>query len=221
MTAAMYSSRSLRLAATEGLQRLVRSWIQIAKRQVLELRLEPVDSEAMSDRRVNFHRLARDLLLPVGGEMVERAHIVQTVGELDQHDADVVRHRDDHLAEILGLLFLAALESDLRDLGHAVDELRDLGAEIRLHLRERRLGILDDVVQQAGDDRRHVELELRDDHRDVQGMRNVGLARFALLIEMHPRRVIVRAPDQPDVGLRVVGLHPPDEAGELVGGALR
>ena len=151
----------------KGLQRLVRSWIQIAKRQVLELRLEPVDSEAMSDRCVNFHRLARDLLLPVGGEMVERAHVVQAVGELDQHDADVVRHRDDHLAEILGLLFLAALKRDLRDLGHSVDELRDLGAEIRLHLRERRLRILDDVVQQAGDDRRHVELELRDDHRDV------------------------------------------------------
>ena len=66
--------------------------------------------------------------------MIERAHVVQAVGQLDQHDANVVRHRDDHLAEILGLLFLAALERDLRDLGHAVNQLRDLGAEVRLHL---------------------------------------------------------------------------------------
>ena len=205
------------LGRDERLQRLVGRGVQIAKRQILELRLEPVDAEAMCDRRVNFHRLTRDFLLPVGGQMVERAHVVQAVGELDQHDPDVVRHRDDHLAEILGLLLLAALERDLRDLGHAIDQLRDLGAEIRLHLRQRRVRILDDVVQQAGDDRWHVEFELRDDHRDVQRMRYVGLARFALLVEMHPRRVVVRAPDQPDVGLGVVGLHPPDEAGQLVG----
>ena len=171
----------------------------------------------MRDRRVNLHRLARDLLLAFGGEMVERAHVVQAVGQLDQHDANVVRHRDDHLAEILGLLFLAALKRDLRDLGHAVHQLRDLGTEVRLHLGQRRVRILDHVVQQAGDDRRHVELELRDNHRDVERMRDVGLARFALLIEMHPRRVIVGAPDKADVGLRIVGLHPPDQAGELVG----
>ena len=205
------------LGRDKRLERLVRGRIQVAKRQVLELRLEPVDSEAMRDRRVNLHRLARDFLLPLGGEMIERAHVVQPVGELDQHDPDVVRHRDDHLAEILGLLFLAALERDLRDLGHAVNQLRDLGTECHLHLRQRRLRILDDVMQQARDDRRHVELELRDDHRDVERMGDVGLARFALLMEMHPRRVIVRAPDKANVGLRVIGLHPPDQAGQLVG----
>ena len=200
-------------------QRLVRGRIQIAKRQILELRFQPINTEPMRDRRVNLHRLARDLLLPVSRQMVERAHVVQPIGELDQHDADVVRHRDDHLAEILGLLFLAALERDLRDLGHAIDQLRDLGPERSLHFGQRRLRIFDHVVQQAGDDRRHVQLELRDDHRDVERMRDVGLARLAFLIDMHPRRVVVRAADKADVGLRIVRLHPPDQAGEFVGGS--
>ena len=207
------------LRRDESLQRLIRAGIQITKRQVLELRFEPINTESMCDRRVNFHRLARDLLLAFGGEMVERAHVMQAVGELDQHDANVVRHRDDHLAEILGLLFLAALKRDLRDLRHAVHELRDLWTKVCLHLGQRRMRIFDDVVQKAGDDRRHVELELRDNHRDVERMSDVRLARFALLIDMHPRRVIVGAPDKADVGLRIVGLHPPDQAGELVGSA--
>jgi len=153
--------------------------------------------------------------------MVERAHVVQAVGELDQNDPDVTRHRDDHLAEILRLLFLTALEGDLRDLGHPIHELRDFGAEICLHFRERRAGVLDHVVQQAGDYRRHVEFELCDYQRDVQRMDYVGLARFALLIEMHPRRIFVRAADQIDVGLRVVTLNPPDKSRELVRSVLR
>ena len=71
-------------------------------------------------RKLSAWSSSRDFLLTFSREMIKRAHVVQAVGELDQHDADVVRHRDDHLAEILGLLFLAALKRDLRDLGHAV-----------------------------------------------------------------------------------------------------
>ena len=65
---------------------------------------------------------------------------------------DVVGHRDDHLAEILGLLFLAARKSDLRDLGHAVNQTRDLFPEEALNLVERSAGILNHVVQQPGND---------------------------------------------------------------------
>jgi urocanate hydratase len=38
---------------------------------------------------------------------VQRAHVVQPVGELDEDDADVLRHREQHLAETLGLRVLA------------------------------------------------------------------------------------------------------------------
>ena len=65
--------------------------------------------------------------------------------------------------------------------------------------------------KQAGDDRGQVELELGDDQRDGEWMGDVGLARLALLLGMHPRRVLVGAANQLDVGLRVVRLDPPDE----------
>ena len=63
------------------------------------------------------------------GMYVERAHVVEPVGELDQQDADVLRHRDQHLAEVLGLAFARRGELDLRDLGEALDQEGDLVAE--------------------------------------------------------------------------------------------
>ena len=99
--------------------------------------------------------------------MVKRAHVVQAVRELDQHDPNVVGHRDDHLAEILSLLFFAAREGDLRDLGHAVNQTGDLFPEQTLNLVEGRAGVLDHVVQQPGDNRRQIHPQLRDDQRDV------------------------------------------------------
>ncbi len=150
--------------------------------------------------------------------MVERAHVVQPVGELDQHDPDVMRHRDDHLAEILRLLFCAAGKSDLRNLGHAVDQPGDFAAEQLLHLVERGAGVLDHVVQQAGDDRGQVELELRDDQRDVERMNDVGLARLALLLDHASAPSIRRrGGSAATVGLRIVRLNPPDELFELLG----
>ena len=55
---------------------------------------------------------------------------MQPVGELDQDDPDVLGHRDHHLAVVLGLAVVAALEGDARELGHAVHELGDLLAEL-------------------------------------------------------------------------------------------
>jgi hypothetical protein len=126
-----------------------------------------------------------------------------------------VRHRDHHLAEVLGLLLGAAGKSDLRDLGDTVDQDGDFAAEELAHLVERRHRVLDHVVQQAGYDRRQVELELGDDERDVERMGDVGLARFAPLLGVHPRRVLVGAADQLDVGLRIVRLDPSQEVFEL------
>src|SRR5665647_1663374 len=74
--------------------------------EVLELPLEVVDAEPMGERRVDLERLLRFLDLLLLTEVAERVHVVQTVTELDQDDADVRRHRDDHLAVVLGLFFL-------------------------------------------------------------------------------------------------------------------
>ena len=61
----------------------------------------------------------------LGLHRIERAHVVQPVGELDQHDAHVARHRQQHLAEVLGLRLLGRRKLQAVELRYAVDELRD------------------------------------------------------------------------------------------------
>src|SRR6202789_1131095 len=58
------------------------------------------------------------------GHHPERAHVVHAVRELDHDHADVAHHRQQHLAEALGLSFLAVLELNLIELADAVDQLR-------------------------------------------------------------------------------------------------
>ena len=61
--------------------------------------------------------------------MRHRLQVVHAVGELDQHDAQVARHRHQHLAEVFGLRFLVRLELDLVELGEAIDQLGHMFAE--------------------------------------------------------------------------------------------
>jgi hypothetical protein len=88
-------------------------------------------------------RLALLLVL----DEVERAHVVQPVGQLDQQHADVVRHREQEFAEILGGALALGLRLDLGELGDAVDHARDILAEQALDVLGRGDGILDRVVE--------------------------------------------------------------------------
>src|SRR3546814_9672323 len=69
---------------------------------------------------------------------MQRAHIVQPVGELDQQHPDVVRHGEQELAQILGRPLILCLRLDLRQLGDPVDEAADIAAEQPLDLLGRR-----------------------------------------------------------------------------------
>ena len=40
-------------------------------------------------------------------QVTERPHVVETVRQLDEDDADVVHHREEHLAKVLSLALLA------------------------------------------------------------------------------------------------------------------
>ena len=107
---------------------------------------------------------------------------MQAVGELDQDDADVVRHRHEHLLEVLRLRLGVRLELDLGQLRQAVDDLRDLGTEFRADLVLADQGVLDDVVQHGRDERLVVHVHLGEDAGDFQRMLHVRRsARLALV----------------------------------------
>ena len=108
---------------------------------------------------------------------MEGPHVVQAVGQLDQKDPDVLRHGQDQLAEVLGLLGVVRLQLDAGQLGHAIDQPRDLAVRSASPdlLRGRRR-ILDGVVQQGGDDGGGVEPVVGQDARDLERMREIGVA---------------------------------------------
>ena len=77
--------------------------LQHAEREVLELPLHLPDAEPPGERRVDVHRLACDLVLAVRFQVLDRPHVVEPVGDLDDHDAHVLGHRQQHLAHGLGV----------------------------------------------------------------------------------------------------------------------
>ncbi len=103
---------------------------EVLERQVFELAADLAHAETVGDGRVDFEGLLRDALLAVGRERPQGAHVVQAVGQLDDHHAYVVHHGQQHLADALGLALFARVELELAQLGDAIDAMRHLVAEL-------------------------------------------------------------------------------------------
>ena len=115
-------------------------------------------------RRIEVHRLAGDTPAPRRLlDVMQGAHVVQPVGELDQQHPDVRRHRQHQLAQILRFLGAFGLDLEPGQLGHAIDQSGDILAEHAGDLVAGRVGVLQRVVQQAGHDRGGIELHLGQD----------------------------------------------------------
>jgi hypothetical protein len=190
--------------------------IQLHERKVLELSLDFPDTEAMRERRVDVERFAADAQPALGGVPVDGAHVVEPVTELDEHHAHVLRHGDEHLADVLGLVRLGAAHVDLAELGHAVNELGDLVTEEAAHLLAGDLGVLHRVVEQRGHERLGVEPQVGEDTRDGEGMLDVRLAREPRLSGVGAVGHIEGAPDRGLILLREV-LHAGHELGNRHG----
>ena len=83
--------------------------IKIFERKIVEFDLDLGNTEAVGDRRIDIQCLLGDPLLFLGRHELKRAHIVQTVCQLDQNDTDVLCHGQKHLTQIPGLHVLLGL----------------------------------------------------------------------------------------------------------------
>ena len=164
-----------------SLDLLVLARVQRGEGEVLELPLEVVDAETMRQRRVDLERLLGLLDLLLLAQIAERVHVVQAVAELDEDDADVRRHGDDHLAIVLGLLLLLGGEVHLRELRDPVHEHGDLVAELVFDPVQRGAGVLDDVVKEGRGDRHRVQHELGSVQGSAHRMVDIVLAALAAL----------------------------------------
>ena len=200
-------------SSSRSTDQLVRLRHQIAERKVLQFAAQALHAHAAGQRRVDVERVLGDArALGLGHEM-QRAHVVQAVGELDQQHAHVVGDGEQELAEILGLLRVLGGEIELVELGQAVDEAADLGAEHAVDLVAGDRRVLDRVVQHGGDDGGVVELELGEDRGDFERMREIGVAGGALLLAVRLHREDIGAIEQILVRLRIVA---PDALDQFV-----
>ena len=135
----------------------------------------------MRDGRIDVQRLTGDALLFFRRQKAQGAHVVQAVGQLHQHHANIGDHGQQHLAHALYLADFRRDQVQPADLGHAFHQTRRIRTESGRDCRERNPGILHHVVQQSGAERGDVQPQVRQDMSHFQGMGEVRFARFAQL----------------------------------------
>ena len=165
-------------------ERRVAPGMQMAEGQILQLAEGLVQTEAMGDGYVNFQRFRRDAA-PLGARHVgQRAHVVRAVGQLDQNDAHVARHRQEHFSERLGLVFFAGVELQLVELGQSIDHFGHRCTEALDQIGLGDSAVFHRVVQQCGTQRLGIQLPAGAQPRHRDGVGDVGLAAAAHLAQM-------------------------------------
>jgi hypothetical protein len=152
---------------------LVLLGVQDRERQVFQLPLDAGHTQPVRQRRNHFQRLAGLARLLFRRQEAHGAHVVQPVGHLDHQHPRVAGHRGDHLSD--GLAFGGVAQHHLVQLGHAVDEITDLFAELLGQRLKRVPGVLDGVVQQRGHQSCGVHAQFGQDVGDRERVGDVGI----------------------------------------------
>ena len=164
-----------------GFEHAVAEGVQVLKAEVFQLHLHAIDAKAVGDRGINIERLACDPPFFLGRHRAERLHVVQAVGKLDEDDANVLDHREHHLAKTFSLRFRTAAKFNLIQFADAVDQQSHFAAELFGYVIQRYGCVFDGVMQNRGGDCLRVETHLRELLRDRNRVRNVGFTGFSRL----------------------------------------
>ena len=106
----------------------------------------------------------------------------------DQHHPHIVNHRQQHLANIFGLLFLARNITDMSYLGEAFNQMGHLFAKVIANGIGIGQRVLDHVMKQSGGNRDGIEPHIGKNVGYFEGMDQVGFAGSPLLPAMFTRR---------------------------------
>src|SRR6516225_12345853 len=94
--------------------------------EILEFVAHSLHAHASCEGRVYIERLLGDSRPLLQRHEMQRAHIVKTVREFDEKDANVFRYRKQKLSKILGMGRPLGNEVELFQFGQAVDETADV-----------------------------------------------------------------------------------------------
>ena len=141
----------------------------------------------MRERCINVHRFKRNIAATIFFFGGKRAHIVQSVAEFDENNADVLVHGEKHFTDVLDVLlfFIPHLQKfNFRD---AVHEQCHLIAEHAFDLLQIRLigAILYRIVEEGGADRIRIQIKAQYNGCHRHGMADIWLTALTELPFMH------------------------------------
>ena len=145
------------------------------KAQFLKLKTQPVQAQAGGNGDIDLQGLAGDAAFLVRTHYPEGTHVVESVGEFDQDDADILHHRQHHFAEVFRLGLGLGFELDVGQLADPVHQFGHLVAKALCQLFLGGGGVFDNVVQDGGDQAFVVETHLGQNFGYRKGMVDIGL----------------------------------------------
>ena len=170
-----------------------------------------IHAHTLCQRGVDIHRLACDAVALFRLlDVMQRAHIVQPVRQLDEQHAQIFGHGEQEFAQIFRRPLILRHLLDLAELGDAIDQPGNILAEILLHILDRGEGILHRIVEQRGDDGFLIELQIGHQSRDFDRMAEIGIAAGAHLAAMLLHRIDIGTVEHRLIGVRVIFLDPFD-----------
>lgn len=152
--------------------------VEVAEGKVLELPLQLPHPQAVGQRGVDLQGFLGDAPLLLGGHVLQGAEVVKAVRQLHDDDAHVLRHGDEHLAEVLGP-FLLPLEVgqlvELADLGLPLHQLAHPWPKAPFQLLGGHPAVLQGVVEEARHHGLRVHAQGGQDLRHRHRVGDVGL----------------------------------------------
>ena len=125
---------------------------------------------------------------------------MRAVGQLDQDHPYIARHRQQHFAKRLGLVFLARVELKLVQLGQPVHQLGHGRAKALHQLGFGDATVFNGIVQQRSHQRLCIKLPVRTLGGHSNRMRDVGLTAVANLAQVRFIRKSVSQPYLLEIG---------------------
>ena len=185
--------------------------IDVAEGKLFQFLAHALHAHAAGERRIDVHRLFGDAKSLVLRHVVQRAHVVQPVRQLDQQHADVFRDRQQQLAQVLRLLGLLRDEVELLQLRQAFDQLAEISAEQFVDLLPGRGRVLDRVMQKGNGNRRLVHMHVGQDRGNFERMRKIRIARGSPLMAMFLHCIDICLVEEPLVHIGLVALNALDK----------
>ena len=173
---------------------LVSYRVEVFERTVFELVLHSLHTESVCERGVNVHRFKGGASSFFVLLYAESTHIVKTVAELYKDNSDILRHREEHLAEILNVLLLLIGKGNTDELSQTVYEVCYILAERLFYHRkvDKLAAVLDCVVEKRGADGIGIKTKTYRYFGNRDGMAYIGIAAVTVLTVMKLARKLVR-----------------------------